>query len=710
MTFASSRAGGGWPWQFFELAGAILLALGPDGTVTYINQKGADTLGYPVEQILGKDWFDHFLPAPMRGTVREVFLQITAGAANFPERFANPVVCRDGSERLIAWRSGAMRGPSGRIVMVLCSGEDVTEQRRAEAALRESEARFRATFDQTAVGMAHVGLDWRFLRLNEKLCQITGYTRAELEARTFGDITHPDDLEADLAQAEALRAGSIPHYTIEKRYIHKDGSAVWVRLTGSLVRNAHGQPKYFIAVVDDITPRKQAELLLANEELQRMALSCADAGAWQWEAGGSLSWMPKTYQIFGLDPAEKPPGFEAWLERCVHRDDRHFFVDALQRASDAAGSDFRIDFRCTHPDLGVRWVTSVGRVICEEDGGPVSAYGIVLDITEARRKEQLLHASEERLRMAMAAGDIGVWDWDIPSGSISWSDNFTELTGIETGAFPTNLDGWRALVHPDDRERVEAALDQALAAGSEYEIEFRMVGPDSRLRWTATHGAVIRDDAGRPVRMIGIDRDVTARKSSEQRQELIARELDHRVRNILAVVQAIAQRSVRPGPDREVLVGRLGALGKANALLLAAGGEAVDLGDIVAQELAPFPAEQVTILGPRVPLPPRAVQMVGLALHELATNAVKYGGLSSEEGRVFVKWSVISLAEDTLKLEWSERGGPAVETNGKSGFGSQLLRGAGKALGGRMDFSYRPEGFQATLEIPLRHVIDERPS
>lgn len=705
MTVEQSDTFGGWPWQFFELAGAILLALRPDGTVSYINQKGAETLGYPVQEILDSDWFETFLPARMRADVRRVFEQVSAGAANAPERFENTVLCRDGSERIIAWRNSAVRDASGKIVVGLSSGEDVTEQRRAEAALREGEARFRATFEQAAVGMAHVGLDWRFLRLNEKLCEITGYSREELEARTFGDITHPDDLAADVALAEALRAGTIPHYAIEKRYIRKDGSTVWVKLTGSLVRDCQGRPDYFIAVVDDITLRKQAERLLADEELQRMALSSADAGAWQWDKAGSLSWKEKTYRIFGLDPSEAPPDFRSWLERCVHREDRHLFEDALRRAADEGGAEFRIEFRSNHPQLGQRWVISVGRVICDDNRRPARAYGIVMDITEKRRIEERLHASEERLRMAMAAGDIGVWDWDIRSGGIGWSENFAAVTGIAPEDFPTTVEGWRALVHPDDRERVDSALHRALAGEEDYAIEFRMLGPEGRVRWTASRGRVIRDEAGQPIRMIGIDMDVSARKAADERQELVTHELDHRIRNLITLVQSMARQTLGAGPDRDEFVARTGALGKAHALLLAGGGGVAEVAEVVSQVMAPYSRDRIRMNGPRVSVPPRMVQMLALILHELATNAAKHGALAGWKGTVSVDWSTGANAEDVLHLSWTERDVSTAGPLRESGFGTRLLRSVCRAAGGQIDLSLQPDGLSARLRIPL----SERP-
>ena len=158
-------------------------------------------------------------------------------------------------------------------VFLQATVRDITERKRAEEELRESEERLRATFEQAAVGIAHVGLQGHWLRVNQKLCDIVGYTREELAERTFQDITHPDDLEADLAFVRQLLAGHISTYSMEKRYFHKDGSIVWIELTVSLVRELSGEPKYFISVVEDICAKKRAEVEL------RQAKEAADAAS-----------------------------------------------------------------------------------------------------------------------------------------------------------------------------------------------------------------------------------------------------------------------------------------------------------------------------------------------------------------------------------------------------------------------------------------------
>src|SRR3972149_260072 len=138
---------------------------------------------------------------------------------------------------------------------------------RPDAALAESEARFRATFEQAAVGLAHVAPDGRWLRANQKLCEIVGYSPEELLQRTFQDITHPDDLDTDLGQVQQVLSGQIPTYSREKRYLHRDGAIVWVNLTVSLLRRQDQSPDYFVSVVEDITARKLAEDRLRETRL-----------------------------------------------------------------------------------------------------------------------------------------------------------------------------------------------------------------------------------------------------------------------------------------------------------------------------------------------------------------------------------------------------------------------------------------------------------
>lgn len=697
--------GEAWPLQFFELADSILLGLGTDGRVIYVNQKGADVLGYPVAQIVGKDWFETFLPEELRDGPRRMFHQVSAGAADAVESHENRVVCRDGSERIIAWRNAVMRNAAGHVLAGLSAGEDVTEQRQAEAALRESETRFRATFEQAAVGMAHVGLDGRFLRLNDKLCEIAGHERAELEALTFGDITHPEDREAEAGRPEALIAGEIQHYAAEKRYIRKDGSVVWVHVTGSLVRDRQGAPDYFIKVVENITRRKQAEHLLADGELQRMALAAAGAGAWHWDAESrQQSWSPEIYRIFGLDPEERPPDFEGWLHRCVHPDDRTGFRDTLRRVAADGGGEFEIGYRCTHPTLGLRWVRSVGRVICDDRRRPARAYGLSRDITEERRVEQALRDSEERLRMAMEAGDIGVWDWDIPSGRISWSDNFERMQGIAPGEFPKTIDEFRWFVHPSDRQKVALAIERALSSRAQYSVEFRLVSPGGGVRWTATRGAVIRDGDGRPVRMIGVDRDISTRKLAEERQAWLMAELDHRARGLLALVQTEVQKppsaigqvkpedpAARPPEDR--------------ARCPAEVVEAPTVAHVVAQAVSPYAGDRISVSGRLVALSPMAAEALGIVLDDLAASSAKRGALSGGEGGIAVEWSVQEDGEPLLDLSWAEDDRTAPESRNRPELARRLLRSRiVTEFGGRVNLSFPAKGLRAGLRMPLARV------
>jgi diguanylate cyclase (GGDEF)-like protein/PAS domain S-box-containing protein len=209
------------------------------------------------------------------GYTREELLQSTVSSINrdFPPSAIEQLTRKLRTQEVLQFHT-AQKTKSGKLVrafvtvspihrddrlFILCSSVDVTAQHRAEQDLVESEKRFRATFEQAAVGIAHVALDGTWLRVNSKLCAITGYSEAELRNLTFGDITHEDDLDADWAQARALLCGQISTYSMEKRYAHKDGNIIWVNLTVSLVNDDDGKPQYFISVVEDISSRRRAE-------------------------------------------------------------------------------------------------------------------------------------------------------------------------------------------------------------------------------------------------------------------------------------------------------------------------------------------------------------------------------------------------------------------------------------------------------------------
>ncbi len=242
----------------------------PDNPIVYVNPAFERISGYTVEETIGRNC--RFL----QGEERDQPVLDELRAALGEERECRVVLRnyrRDGTPFWNELYVSPVHDDEGRLTNFVGIQNDITERRRIEEVLRESEERFRATFEQAAVGAAQVGIDGRWLRVNRRLCEIVGYSEDELRARTFQEITHPDDLEEDLELTRKMLAGELQTYTLEKRYIRKDGSGVWVNLTVSLVRDASGEPGYFIAVVEDISERKRAEeerdMLLVREQLAR---------------------------------------------------------------------------------------------------------------------------------------------------------------------------------------------------------------------------------------------------------------------------------------------------------------------------------------------------------------------------------------------------------------------------------------------------------
>ncbi len=321
-----------------------------------------------------------------------------------------------------------------------------------------------------------------------------------------------------------------------------------------------------------------------------------------------------------------------------------------------------------------------------------------LEASTARLRE-----SEQRRSLALAAGGMGSWDHDLLTDHLLWDEGQHYIFGVDPAGFTATPETILALVHPEDREPLQHATARAVETGQAYEAEFRIIRPDGQVRWCISGSAPTLDAAGRVVRVSGVTLDITERKDIADRQAIMAREVDHRAKNILAVVQAIL-RLTRAETTKEFIAamdGRISALSRAHSLLSQAHWKAVDLGRLVDEELAPYQAsktERIATAGPAVLLQAATAQSLALAMHELATNAAKHGALSVPQGRVTLSWQ---LEPETLVLRWIETGGPPASPPARQGFGATIINaGIASQLSGRTTFDWHPEGLRCTLLVP----------
>lgn len=330
-----------------------------------------------------------------------------------------------------------------------------------------------------------------------------------------------------------------------------------------------------------------------------------------------------------------------------------------------------------------------------------------------QRTEQLEHShallqqSEERLRLASEAARLGTFEYDQPEQQMQWSPNIAEVLHV-TVPQRQRFDSFIDLVHAEDREAVRSYFRAATFADTTSELEFRVNGARG-VAWVLARARAFQTTNGGSARVIGTLLDITERKSADSHQQLLMAELDHRVKNILANVAAIARLSssnaVSIGAFTSALDGRIHAMSAAHDLLRRSSWTGVDLHELVAGALAPFRSRtdnDIVIEGERIRLTSKFAQSMALVLHELVTNAVKHGALSVEGGTVSVNWSRIVAADgDRIQFSWKERGGPPCANPIRNGFGLTVIRSAASECGGQAEMKLAAEGFEFNFEGDL---------
>ena len=554
--------------------------------------------------------------------------------------------------------------------------------------------------------------------LSRSWSERTGQSKDEALGWGWLEAIHPED-RTIVAGAYAEASREKKPYQVEYRLRDRIDGYRWVLDSAAPRLSASGDLLGYVGSLVDNEERKRAELALEHSERRgRVAAEAAGLGIWEWDLRRDLfTFSPDAKSIFGL-PADSQELTQGQVQSVVHPDDVAEVLRLSARALDpAVRSQEPYRYRIIRPrDGAIRWIMAHGSAYFDNSDPPaaVSYIGTFQDITEQVEYQSRVEDSEARLRLAMDAGGLAVWELDTATDTLTPSPELNALFGYGAEARPSAGD-LRDRFAPGERERLQELGAAALARGErKINVEIHLKLPDGREKWLLLLAQFAPSAAaGDGGRVLGVAMDITGQKQAEVRLSTIARELQHRAKNSLTVVQALASQSFRGDRDLEESLAafsqRLRALAN-TADVTSRDWTSADFRDLVIRATNPYrdsSSDPFELSGPPVLLPSKHITAVGMALHELSTNAVKYGALGAAGGRVRLSWTAEA---EQLTIKWKEIGGPPVRPPTGRGFGTRLLQ-AGLLGGdeGSVALDFAADGVECTIRVKL-HVEPDNPT
>ncbi|MEG4838761.1 PAS domain S-box protein [Microcoleus sp. B9-D4] len=496
-----------------EIANDAIISVDRTQRITLFNHGAEKMFGYKIEDILGEP-LNLLLPEQFRDAHPQhikQFAQSSTRARRMGERGEILGRRQDGTQFSAEASISKLEMRDETVFTVIM--RDISDRKQIEMALRNSEEQFRHAFEDASIGMAIVSLDGHWIKVNPALCQILGYSSEELLALTFQDITHPDDLDSDLSYANQLLAGTISTYQLEKRYFHKQGHIIWILLDGSLVQDGQGNPLHFIAQIQDITARKEAQKTL---ELQSVIMNNMAGGLCLVKASDlTIVYTNPTFDaMFGYTDGElagQSVSVLNYVDTNVTPDVT--VLDIVTQIEQTGEAKYEVHNR--KKDGTLFWCrVNTSRFEHPEYGTVYVA--VQEDATELKLAEQALQATTNRLNFLLNYSPVVIFS-SKPAGDYGAtfiSENIKDVLGYESREFLEDSKFWVNHLHPDDVEPVVNGLAN-LFVNDFYFHEYRLSRSDGVYRWMLAQLRLIRDGSGTPVEILGYLIDISDRKQAE---------------------------------------------------------------------------------------------------------------------------------------------------------------------------------------------------
>jgi PAS domain S-box-containing protein len=681
-----------------------------EGRFTFANKLFMERYGFTYEQIIGKRIADVIGDAAFAAIERYI-AECLAGHA---VEFAFEARDHAGEPRCIQGRF-APEWRDGKVVGFLGATTDITGLKRAEQRLRASEVTFRQLIDNSPLGIYVVDADFRLVQASigarRAFADVTPLIGRDLAVVLRSIWPEPFATEAIDRFRHTLATGEPYHApaSIERR---KDTGVVesydWKVERLAMPDGRFGVVCHFY----DLSERQKYEAALReSEETFRAMFDSSAVGKIEIDAqtGRLLRANAAMCRFVGYSEEELRA---RTVFDITHPDEREQDRDSLCSMAGGMLPVFDREKRYVRKDGKIVWARVTANVIRNAAGRPMRNTAVIQDINDRKQAEQDLEASRTRLQLALDTARLGWFQYDLARRSAVGDARFNEIFDIATDDTP--LDELLTHVYPGDVEKVRAGFAVALSSDEPKPsvVEYRALRRDGEVRWVEIHGLAFLEGVGRErraVSLIGTVQDITERKQREEQMQLLIREVSHRAKNMLSVVHAIAHQTATRNPEDFIarLSERIQALSANQDLLVRNEWMGVGIAELVRAQLEYFSdliGSRIVVHGPALRLKAASAQAIGLALHELATNAGKYGALSNEAGRVTVRWRT---RRDVFHMSWTERGGPPVSAPTQRGFGTIVMDVmAERTVDGKVDLDYAPAGVMWRLTCRAANVLE----